>query len=228
MKQEASGTTPVTRYLSGKKVLITAGPTMEKIDDVRFISNYSSGKMGYALASQAEKAGADVVLVSGPVSIVPPENVRTIIVQTAEEMYDAATREFDDASIAVLAAAVADYTPASPAGGKIKKEEAGEAITLQLKTTKDILAQLGSVKRQDQVLVGFALESINEIENGWKKLKNKNCDMIVVNTANKPQSGFGGDDNTITLLTRDGIEKSYPPMSKELCASVILKKAVEL
>ncbi len=211
-------------FYQGKKVMITAGPTYEKIDDVRFISNYSSGKMGYALARQAKLAGAEVVLISGPVEIAAPDGVKLIKVETADEMFDSAVEEFKDTDIAILAAAVADYTPINPVKGKIKKSETGERLILELQLTNDILATLADVKQENQILVGFALESINEVENGWKKLKEKNCDIMIVNSLNQPQSGFRSDYNTITILTRKGTEDYYPPMSKEDCAIEILNK----
>ncbi len=215
-------------FLKGKTILISAGPTYEKIDDVRFISNYSSGKMGYALARQAQKAGANVILVSGPVSIPSPEGIVKIDVESADEMYDAVFNEFYKCDIAIMAAAVADYTTVNPFNGKLKKTEIGEKLILELQSTNDILASLGSEKNEMQKLVGFALESNNDIENGWKKLKEKNCDMLVVNSSNKPGSGFRGDDNTITILLNDGSEESFPTMSKDGCSLIILKKISEL
>lgn len=210
------------KFLSGKKVVITAGPTRENIDGVRFIANYSSGKMGYALAKAARNAGAEVVLISGPVSINPPERVKTINVISAEDMYNVAVNEFIDSDIAIMSAAVADYTPAYPQAGKIKKSEQGEALVLELKPTKDILKELGERKKSNQIVLGFALESENELEYGRKKLEQKNCDMIVVNSANKPGSGFAGDDNTITILSKDQ-EVKYDRMSKDNCALKILE-----
>lgn len=209
--------------LAGKKVLITAGPTKEKIDDVRYISNHSSGKMGFALAEEALEAGAEVTLVAGPVNLDSSESINRIDVTSAEEMYAETVSAFPDADIAILAAAVSDYSPASPVEGKIKKQQTGNNLSVEFTSTKDILATLGESKKPGQILIGFALESDNEIENGRKKLEAKNCDMIIVNSANKPQSGFGGDDNTISILKRGGGEKSYPPMSKKMCAREILK-----
>ncbi len=212
----------VISKLKGKKILITAGPTIERIDDVRFISNHSSGKMGYAIAKAASEAGMDVSLVSGPVNITVPEGVNIISVRSAEEMYNAATSLFPDSDIAILSAAVADYTPVNPQKGKIKKEESGDKMVIELKQTKDILKTLGSMKKDEQFLVGFALESADEVENGRKKLISKNCDMIIVNSANKEGSGFGGDDNTITILKKDNSLKNFPRASKDQCASIIL------
>ncbi len=214
--------------LKGKKVVITAGPTHEKIDDVRFLGNHSSGKMGYAIATSARNAGANVVLVSGPVSINPPEGVTTINVYTAQEMYDATVVEFPDADIGIMCAAVADYTLKKPFDGKLKKSETGPELTLQLVETQDILASLGKKKKKNQTLVGFALEAVNEIEYGREKLKSKNADMIVVNSASRPQSGFGIDMNTITLLIKGAGETQYPPMSKTECAKIIIDKTAEL
>ncbi|MFA6569766.1 MAG: bifunctional phosphopantothenoylcysteine decarboxylase/phosphopantothenate synthase [Bacteroidota bacterium] len=228
MKKESLGFEINEKFLAGKKVLISAGPTYEKIDDVRFIANYSSGKMGFALARIASLAGAEVVLVSGPVTLDTPDNVKRMDIESADEMYDLVCEEYAKCDYAVLAAAVADFTPINPFKGKIKKDVVGEKLVVELQTTNDILATLGSIKRQDQKLVGFALESSNEIENGWKKLRNKNCDIIVVNSVNKPQSGFQSDDNTITILTKFGREEVFPPMSKERCALTILKILAEL
>ena len=227
LKDKLSGNDS-SKKLAGKKVLITAGPTYEKIDDVRFIANYSSGKMGYALAKAARDMGADVCLVSGPVSLSAPEGVRTIMVSSAEQMYNAAVFEYPDTDIAIMSAAVADFTPASPAQGKIKKTGIeGNSFSIELVKTKDILASLGKTKTDKQLLVGFALESVNEIEYGKKKLNEKNCDFVVVNSAVKPDSGFGGDNNTITILDKNGTATNYEPMSKELCAINILNKISE-
>jgi phosphopantothenoylcysteine decarboxylase/phosphopantothenate--cysteine ligase len=219
---------PLDDFYSGKRILITAGPTVEPIDDVRFISNHSTGKMGYAIAAKAAEFGADVTIVSGPVHIPPPENVSIINVQSAEEMYQAASKIFPDCDIAIMTAAVADFTPAEKVSGKIKKENAGNSMTIELVRTKDILAELSKLKSPEQKVVGFALESENEIENGLKKLHKKKCDMIVVNSASKPDSGFGGDMNTITILTADGEQRAFPPMPKTDCAVEILKIAAIL
>lgn len=192
--------------LRGRKILITAGPTYEKIDDVRFLGNYSSGKMGYALSSSAKELGAEVTLVSGPVALAVPAGVTVFNVESAEEMHQKSIELFVNADVAILSAAVADFTPAIRHEGKLKKNEVGDNYTIELIKTKDILADLVKIKKEKQIVVGFALESSNEIENGWKKMKEKNCDMIVVNSANKPKSGFRGDDNTITILVKDGRE----------------------
>lgn len=217
-----------TFNLSRKKVLITAGPTHEQIDDVRFIGNNSSGKMGFALAEAALNLGAEVTLVTGPVELSSNPKIKRFDVISAEEMFKATEEHFQGKDIAIFAAAVADFTPVSKFKGKLKKEAVGENYTIELKKTVDILATLSAAKTKQQLVIGFALESANEIENGWKKMKDKACDMIVVNSANKSDSGFGGDNNTITILTRDGKELAYPPMSKELCGLNILKIASDL
>lgn len=214
-----------TKFLSGKKVLVTAGPTYERIDDVRYIGNNSSGKMGFAIAAAAKAAGAEVELIAGPTPLKQTDGIRRVDVVSADEMCDFVMRKRENADLIVMAAAVADYTPVNPVKGKIKKDEAGDKIVVELQSTNDILAELGAMKSDAQYLIGFALESDNEIENGWKKLKNKNCDMIVVNVAGKPDSGFGGDKNTISILTSDGKQESFEPMSKALCAQVILSRA---
>ncbi len=213
--------------LAGKKLIITAGPTYEKIDEVRFIGNFSSGKMGFALAGTAAEAGAKVLLVAGPVSLETPAGVERIDVVSAEEMRRAAVEAFKTSDIAIMSAAVADFTPKNPAQGKIKKETAGEETVLELAKTRDILAELGGSKREGQLLIGFALETEDLIENALKKLTKKNCDMIVANQAGGEKSGFGGDDNTITILKRDGSRKSFPPASKKLCAQGIVAEIIE-
>jgi len=210
--------------LAGKKVLITAGPTQEKIDAVRFISNFSSGKMGFALSKIAAALEADVVLISGPVSLNTPNNVRRIDVVSAKEMLDAVNNEYSNTDIFIFAAAVADFTPLSTFQGKIKKSNDNYHLTLPLKQTDDILATIGSRKKDNQIVVGFALESNNELENARKKLKEKNCDFIVLNSANKPNSGFQGDMNTITILAKDGTLINFPAMTKEECALEIFKQ----
>jgi len=214
--------------LTGKKVLITAGPTIEKLDDVRYISNFSSGKMGFALAEVASALGAEVTLISGPVNLKCSDKIKRIDVQSADEMYDAAVEDFPGMDIAIMSAAVADYTPINPVKGKIKKQDTGDRLIVELQTTNDILATLGSIKKEGQLLIGFALESENEVANGWRKLQNKNCDMIVVNSAGKPGTGFGSDDNEITILTRSGNEEYFQPMSKQICALKILEAAEKL
>ena len=215
-------------FYRGKKVLIDAGPTHEAIDDVRFIGNESSGKMGYAIAEAARDAGAEVTLVSGPVSLEKPKGVKIIDVVSAGEMYDAVMKNLPQSDIVILAAAVADFTVSGKYNGKIKKEEMGDVFTLQLTRTKDILADAAKSRRAGQIVVGFALESSNEMENGREKLHRKNCDMIVVNSANKPDSGFAGDNNTIAIIDRNGDTSQFPAMTKSLCSVEILRKIATL
>jgi phosphopantothenoylcysteine decarboxylase/phosphopantothenate--cysteine ligase len=185
----------------GKNILVTAGPTFENIDPVRFIGNYSSGLMGYAIANEFAERGGVVTLISGPSSLEATEGVKTIKVQSAAEMHEYCMKHFDDADIIIMAAAVADYTPEQVAGGKIKKDE-GELL-IKLKPTADILAEMGSKKREDQFLVGFALETENTIANAEKKLKKKNLDLIVANSASEQGAGFGVQTNKVSMITKD-------------------------
>lgn len=213
---------------AGKTVLITAGPTYEKIDDVRFIGNYSSGKMGFALAEEAAHYGAKVTLIAGPVGLETPSNVQRVDVESAREMFDEVMKRRAESDVVVLAAAVADFTPIEKHDGKIKKEDTGETMTLRLTKTPDILAAVGAVKGDRQVVVGFALEAHNHVENARKKLTAKRADIIVLNALGKPQSGFDTDENTITILTPSTEPKDFAPMSKRECARVILRAAAEI
>lgn len=210
-----------TQDFKGKKVLITAGPTYEAIDPVRFIGNHSSGRMGYALAEEFCSRGADVVLVSGPVALpAPSSSIKRIMVQSAQQMYEACMAHSDTYDVAVMSAAVADFTPQQVAAQKIKK--AGEeGMLVQLKPTKDILANLGANKKQGQVLVGFALETFDEAANARKKLASKNADMIVLNSLNDHGAGFGTATNKITIFTLEGAELSFETKSKEAVAKDI-------
>ena len=195
--------------LKGKKILVTAGPTYEKIDPVRFIGNYSSGKMGYAIADCAASRGADVTLVSGPVSIEPQNpSVHVIKIESAKEMLDACEKAFPDSDIAVMTAAVADYAPADPADKKIKRESAG-IDHISLIKNPDIAATLGSKKKSNQLLVGFALETDNEINNAFDKLRRKNLDMIVVNSLREPGAGFRTDTNKISICYPDNTRTDF-------------------
>ncbi|HAV54971.1 MAG TPA: bifunctional phosphopantothenoylcysteine decarboxylase/phosphopantothenate--cysteine ligase CoaBC, partial [Aequorivita sp.] len=211
--------------LRGKKFLITAGPTYEAIDPVRFIGNHSSGKMGYAIAETAAELGAEVVLISGP-SALKFENdfVKIIRVTSAEEMYNAAHEYFGKSDVAILSAAVADYRPSDVASEKIKKKT--DALTLQLTKTKDILASLGEIKK-DQFLVGFALETENEEENAKLKLKKKNLDLIVLNSLRDKGAGFQGDTNKITLIAKDNKTLPFPVKPKKEVAKDILEYIIE-
>lgn len=185
--------------LAGKKLLITAGPTYEKIDPVRFIGNYSSGKMGFALAEECSRRGADVVLVAGPVSLQSSAAIRRIDVESADEMHAACVAEFAHADAAILCAAVADFKPAAVAAQKIKRE--GDGLTLKLAATHDIAAALGREKKGNQVLVGFALETNNEETNAQKKLESKNLDFIVLNSLRNEGTCFGTDNNMVSIIS---------------------------
>lgn len=203
----------------GKKVLVTAGPTREKIDPVRFISNHSTGKMGYAIARVAMERGADVTLISGPVSIAPPPFVKVVSVVSAEDMFRAVKKYSPEADIIIKSAAVADYTPAMVAEEKIKKQEGDSSLTL-VRTT-DILKWLGENRREGQFLCGFSMETENMLENSKAKLVKKNIDMVVANNLKVPGAGFGVDTNVVTLIMKDEVVE-LPQMRKEAVAEKIL------
>ncbi len=206
--------------LKGKKALVTAGPTYERIDPVRFIGNFSTGKMGIAVAEALANNGVDVTLVLGPSSQKVDSTVHVIRVESAEEMYQACIDKFGDVDMAVMSAAVADYRPANKANEKIKKK--GDTLDIQLEKTKDILASLGAQKKEGQVLVGFALETNNELANASDKLSRKNADMIVLNSLQDEGAGFGHDTNKVTLLYKNGEQKALPIMSKTDVANEIV------
>lgn len=213
--------------LAGKRILITAGPTHEKIDAVRFIGNYSSGKMGFALAEVCAQQGAEVELIAGPVALTTQhERIHRHDVVSAAEMHEAATRLFPKANAAILCAAVADFTPARTAETKIKREGSG-GLHLDLVPTQDIAACLGQMKRKDQCLVGFALETNNEREHALGKLQRKNLDFIVLNSLRDAGAGFAHDTNKITILTTEGEEKPFPLKSKLEVAEDIVKEMAE-
>lgn len=203
--------------LKGKKVLISAGPTREPIDGVRYISNHSTGKMGYAIAAEAVARGAEVILVSGPVALPAPAGVELVPIETAQQMLEAFQQHYQAADVIIKSAAVADFTPVQVATGKLKKEQLGQDWSIALQKTPDVLAWLGQHKRPGQYLVGFALEIQNAEENARAKLERKNCDLVVLNQANQPDSGFGGDNNTITLLG-PSLREAWPVLSKRQCA----------
>lgn len=210
--------------LNGKKILITAGPTYEPIDPVRFIGNHSSGKMGYDLALEAANRGAEVILISGPSHLnIQHSNVQLIKVTTAEEMFEACHRYYKDVDVAIAAAAVADYRPKSVANQKIKKTE--EAFSIELEKTKDILASLGEQKK-NQFLIGFALETENEIEHAKLKIQKKNLDLIVLNSLNDEGAGFGKSTNKITFIDKSFQINPMPLKSKEEVAKDILDKII--
>jgi len=208
---------------SGKTILITAGPTYEKIDPVRFIGNYSSGKMGFALAEACANRGANVKLIAGPVSLkIAHSLIERIDVESASEMFEKATTLFPGMDAAILCAAVADFTPAQPYDSKKKRGE--EDLLVQLKPTRDIAAKLGQLKKKPQVLVGFALETDSEIQNAQSKLERKNLDFIVLNSLRNPGAGFQHDTNQITILKREGGEYTFPLKSKKEVAEDILNE----
>ena len=206
-------------FLAGKKVLVSAGPTREAIDPIRFITNHSTGTMGYALAAAAQEAGAGVTLISGPTSLETPQGVSRINVTSAAQMAEAVFAR-QEADIIIMAAAVGDYTPAQVANQKIKKS--AESISLELERTTDILAELGKRKRANQLLIGFALETENLLDNARKKLQSKNADWIVLNSPNEEGAGFGTSTNKVTLIHKDGSQIPLPLMSKKKVAEHIL------
>lgn len=221
--------TPKT--LLGKRVLITAGPTQEAIDPVRYITNASTGKMGYALAKACLKKGADVTLVTGPCNLSLQEWQRftplTIIpVTSAANMYEATLSAFATADISILCAAVADFTPTHTATQKIKKQPGQSSMTIDMTCTTDIAATLGQQKRKEQTLVGFALETHDELKNAQRKLQSKNLDMIVLNSLQDAGAGFGTDTNKVTLLFPDGTQKNLPLISKEEVADEIINQLI--
>ena len=205
--------------LAGKKVLVTAGPTREAVDPVRYLSNHSTGKMGYALARAAMQRGAEVTLVTGPTSLKRPEFVKVVEIVTAAELYEAVLSRFAEQDVIIKAAAVADYRPAAVSGEKVKKAE-GE-MSIPLSTTEDTLKALGERKREGQFLCGFSMETERMLEHSREKLLKKNLDMIVANNLKVEGAGFGTDTNVVTIITRDG-EVSLPKMSKEEVAHRIL------
>lgn len=211
---------------SKKKVLVTAGPTYEAIDPVRFIGNHSSGKMGFAIAEELAEQGAEVTLVCGPNNLKTiHRNIRRIDITSADELYAASVKAFKTADIAILSAAVADYKPATVAKQKIKKATASKSI--EIITTKDTLKELGKLKRRNQLLIGFALETENEIENAKTKIKNKNLDLIVLNSLNDKGAGFKGDTNKVTIIDKYNKINKFELKSKAEIAKDILKKITD-
>lgn len=212
--------------LKGKKALVTAGPTHEAIDPVRFISNHSTGKMGFAIAEQLAQQGATVTLITGPTYLSKElKGIKVIPVNSADEMYEASVANFKDSDISVLSAAVADYKPAQKAGQKIKKKD--ETLTLELVKTKDIAAELGKLKTNGQFIVGFALETENEQAHAEKKLTSKNFDLIVLNSLNDTGAGFGHDTNKITIIDSNKKSKEFNLKSKKEVARDIVTTIIE-
>ncbi len=214
-----------TKDLTGKKVLISAGPTREALDPVRFLTNHSSGKMGFALARAAAMRGALVTLVSGPVGLKTPLGVKRIDIQSAEEMFQAICSELTSSDILIMAAAVADYTPESTADQKIKKS--GDGMLLPLQRTKDILKYAGENKKDGQLICGFSMETEHLLENSRRKLQTKHCDMIAANSISESGAGFGVDTNRITLITENDMV-SLPLMSKDEVSHRILDELISM
>lgn len=205
--------------IKGKTILITAGPTHEKIDDVRYIGNYSTGKMGYSIAKASNELGANVSLISGPTNLNPPEVKKFTQVQSAHEMYEAVISNYRNVDIIIMTAAVADYTPKYPYKGKIKKKS--DELSVELVRTKDILQSIGNLKNKNQLSVGFALESENLIEYAKSKLEKKNADLIIANYSNKENSGFSSDNNTVTLVSKDEIKELKTAPKSELAFTIL-------
>lgn len=210
--------------LTGKHILVTAGPTMERLDPVRFLSNHSTGKMGYAIARHCMLRGAEVTLVTGKTSLTPPPYVNVVPIESAKEMFDAVTSRFDDQDIVIKAAAVADYRPATVADEKIKKKD--NDLSIPLERTDDILKYLGEHKRDNQFLCGFSMETENMLENSKAKLEKKNLNMIVANNVKQTGAGFGTDTNIVTLITKDNIVE-LPVMSKDEVAEQLINTIMD-
>ncbi len=210
--------------LQGKKVVVTAGGTREALDPVRFLSNPSTGKMGYSVAKAAYNRGAKVVLISAPTHLEVPKGVEKISIRSTKDMYEAVINQVDDADLIIKTAAVADYTPVTVAEQKMKKT--GDDLTIRFTRTPDILAEVGRRKKPDQVLVGFAAETQNLIENAKSKLVRKNCDLIIANDISTPGAGFATETNQVTVVSNEG-EERLPMMAKEELAHLILDRALE-
>ena len=212
--------------LQGKKIMITAGPTVESIDPVRYLTNRSTGKMGYAIAKQAANRGAEVTLVSGPTNIAPPSNIKKLIkIESAKDMYNAIIENFDDNQVIIKSAAVADYKPKTYSDKKIKKND--DDLVIKLDRNKDIAYELGKIKK-DKILVGFAAETNDIIENAKGKIQKKNFDFIVANDLTEEGAGFGTDTNIVKIIDREGNISKYPQMKKDEVAGVILDKVKSL
>lgn len=217
----------ISQSLAGKRIMVTAGPTYEKIDPVRFIGNYSSGKMGYAIAEECASRGAEVVIVSGPVNVKATNKLISVVdVESAQEMYDAAVQEFKNCDAAIMCAAVADYCVENQLTHKIKREH-DELPVIKLKKNPDIAATLGLMKSGKQVLAGFALETDNEEANAVEKLRRKNLDFIVLNSLNEPGAGFKTDTNRVTIIDNTGLSREYSLKAKRLVACDIVDVLIE-
>lgn len=208
--------------LKGTSMIITAGPTVERIDPVRYITNRSTGKMGYSIAKRAIERGADVTLISGPTNIVPPKNLKRFIqIESAQDMYNAVLENLSENQVIIKSAAVADYTPKDYSQSKIKKSD--DDLVIELDRTKDIALELGKIK-EDKILVGFAAETNDLLENAKNKIKKKNLDFIVANDLTQDGAGFGVDTNIVKIIDRDGVIQEHPKMKKDEVADVILNK----
>lgn len=212
--------------MKGLRVTVTAGPTQEPLDPVRFLSNHSTGKMGYSIARCAQMRGAEVTLISGPVALAPVENVKLVPIKTARDMRAAVLDALPQSDFVIKAAAVGDYRPAQESKDKIKKKDG--AVTLELQRNPDILAEIGTLRRDDQVICGFSMETRDLIENSTKKLRKKNCDVIVANNLKVKGAGFTGDTNVVTLLDRDGHVEPLELMQKDDVADVLLDRLLAL
>lgn len=212
--------------LKGKNIIVTAGPTMESIDPMRFISNRSTGKMGYSIAAQAINRGAEVTLISGPTNLTPPQNLKKLIrIESAEDMYNAVLNNMDENQVIIKSAAVADYKPKNYSDKKIKKTD--DDLSIELDRNKDIAYEIGKIKK-DKILVGFAAETNDLIENAKGKVQKKNLDFIVANDLTKEGAGFGVDTNIVKIIDKEGHITEYPKMTKDEVANVILDKVNEL
>ncbi len=208
--------------LKGKKIIVTAGPTIESLDPMRYITNRSTGKMGYSIAKEAIERGADVTLVSGPTNLNPPQNLKKLVkIESAEDMYKAVLENLNENDVVIKSAAVADYKPKYYSTKKIKKSE--DDLSIELDRNKDIALEIGKIK-EDKILVGFAAETNDLIENASRKIKKKNLDFIVANDLTKEGAGFGVDTNIVKIIDKDGNITEYPKMKKEEVANVILDK----
>ncbi|KXX72584.1 bifunctional phosphopantothenoylcysteine decarboxylase/phosphopantothenate--cysteine ligase CoaBC [Flammeovirga sp. SJP92] len=210
--------------LYGKKAIVTAGPTREKIDPVRYITNGSTGKMGYAIAEELRNQGAEVTIISGPVLLPPPASVEVTKVLSAQEMYEAVDARFETTDICIFTAAVADYTPTQVSDSKIKKEEGN--LQVDMRRTFDIAKTMGEKKKEGQITVGFALETDNELENAKAKLKRKNVDFVVLNSLNDKGAGFGHDTNKVSIVANEGVS-DFPLMTKKEVAATVVKNIIE-
>lgn len=212
--------------LKGKKIIVTAGPTIESIDPMRYITNRSTGKMGYSIANEAIKRGADVTLISGPTNLTPPQNLKKLVkIESAQDMYDAVINNLDENDVIIKSAAVADYKPKNYSNKKIKKSD--DDLVIELDRNKDIAYEIGKIKN-NKILVGFAAETNNLLENATNKIKKKNLDFIVANDLTKEGAGFGVDTNIVKIIDKEGNITDYPKMKKEEVANVILDKVKSL